>query len=63
MDPVHDINPDILNTILHSYLTIYNYNHPARRSNVRVRDVSGFISPFNGAKCFLMRVPMRNITG
>jgi len=41
----------------------YSYNHPALRSNVRVCIVSGFISPFNGAKCFLMREPIRNITG
>lgn len=38
-----------------------SYNQPAWRSKVRVRGVSGLISPFNGAKCFLIR--RRNMTG
>jgi hypothetical protein len=50
--------------LLHSQrYQLHGYNHPARRSNIRVLSVSGFISPFKGAKCFLMREPMRNITG
>ena len=53
-------------TTVHTYhikFQQHSYNQPARRSSIRVLGVSGFISPFNGAKCFLMREPMRKMTG